>query len=46
VSQQLAVCDAASSQLGALFGKMKDLEVNRRLAIRNALLSVLQTQVR
>eukprot|EP00953_Heterococcus_sp_UTEX-ZZ885_P025731 13965-Heterococcus_DN1.PRE.1 len=44
VSQQLAVCDAASSQLGALFGRMKDLEVNRRLAIRNALLSVLQTQ--
>ncbi|KAG5189219.1 hypothetical protein JKP88DRAFT_302363 [Tribonema minus] len=44
VTQQLAACDAASAQLGALFGHMKDLEVNRRTAIRNALLSLLQAQ--
>ena len=44
VSQQLAVCDAASAELGALFGRMKDLEVSRRVAIRSALLAVLQAQ--
>ncbi|CAM9846252.1 unnamed protein product, partial [Phaeothamnion confervicola] len=44
VSKQQLAWEGISATLGALFGRMKDLEVNRRVAIRKGLLAILQRQ--